>query len=90
MNTEQIVEKVIEPAKGIPVLILDLVMLIASIVLAGLSVALFAADSALLGAILLILGVAMFIAFSSCLPGSKPCAPTRRWYSRSSAAITAR
>ena len=34
MNAEPITEKVIEPAKGIPVLLLDLVMLIASIVLA--------------------------------------------------------
>lgn len=75
MNTEQIVEKVIEPAKGIPVLILDLVMLIASIVLAGLSVALFAADSALLGAILLILGLAMFIAFFIMLAGLKTVRP---------------
>ena len=46
MNAEPITEKVIEPAKGIPVLLLDLVMLIASIVLAGVSIALFGAGSA--------------------------------------------
>ena len=33
MNTEIVTEKVIDPAKGIPVLIMDLVMLVASVVL---------------------------------------------------------
>lgn len=75
MNAEPITEKVIEPAKGIPVLLLDLVMLIASIVLAGVSVALFGAGSALLGAVLLIVGVAMFIAFFIMLAGLKTVRP---------------
>ena len=75
MNAEPITEKVIEPAKGIPVLLLDLVMLIASIVLAGVSVALFGAGSALLGAVLLIVGVAMFIAFFILLAGLKTVRP---------------
>ena len=75
MNAEPITEKVIEPAKGIPVLLLDLVMLIASIVLAGVSIALFGAGSALLGAVLLIVGVAMFIAFFIMLAGLKTVRP---------------
>ena len=70
MNAEPITEKVIEPAKGIPVLLLDLVMLIASIVLAGVSIALFGAGSALL-----IVGVAMFIAFFIMLAGLKTVRP---------------
>ena len=70
MNAEPITEKVIEPAKGIPVLLLDLVMLIASIVLAGVSIALFGA-----GSVLLIVGVAMFIAFFIMLAGLKTVRP---------------
>ena len=75
MNTETITEKVIDPAKGIPVLILDLVMLLASIVLLVVSVALFAAEEELFGAVLLIVGAAMFIAFFILLSGLKTVRP---------------
>ena len=37
MNTNLVEEKLLSPAKGIPVLILDLVMLLTSIVLSGVS-----------------------------------------------------
>ena len=53
MNTELITEKVIKPAKGIPVLLLDLLMLIVSIVLACFSIPLFDIAGALVGALAL-------------------------------------
>ena len=62
MNTNLVEEKLLSPAKGIPVLILDLVMLLTSIVLSGVSIALLDTHSTALGAILLILAVGMFIA----------------------------
>ena len=75
MNTEIVTEKVIDPAKGIPVLIMDLVMLVASVVLMCVSVALFGAGKALFGALLLIAGIVMFIAFFILLAGLKTVRP---------------
>ena len=75
MNTEMVTEKVIDPAKGIPVLIMDLVMLVASVVLMCVSVALFGAGKALFGALVLIVGIVMFIAFFILLAGLKTVRP---------------
>ena len=75
MNTEIVTEKVIDPAKGIPVLIMDLVMLVASVVLMCVSVALFGAGKALFGALVLIVGIVMFIAFFILLAGLKTVRP---------------
>ena len=75
MNTELITEKVIKPAKGIPVLLLDLLMLIVSIVLACFSIPLFDIAGALVGALALIVAVVMFVAFFILLAGLKTVRP---------------
>ena len=75
MNTELITEKVIKPAKGIPVLLLDLLMLIVSIVLACFSIPLFDIVGALVGALALIVAVVMFVAFFILLAGLKTVRP---------------
>lgn len=75
MNRDIVEERLLLPAKGMPVLILDLVMLIFSIVAVCVSIALLDAGSALLGAALLVLGIAMFIAFFIMLAGLKTVRP---------------
>ena len=75
MNSELITEKVIKPAKGIPVLILDLLMLVASIPVLILGAIAAIDASALLGVVLIVLGVVMFIASFIILAGLKTVRP---------------
>ena len=71
MNASQIEEKLLKPKAGIPVLIFDLAMLVASILamIAGL------AGGGFLGLVLMALGAAAFIAFFIVLAGLKAVRP---------------
>ena len=75
MNDTQIIERELNPKKGIPMLLLDLAMLLLSIVLAAFSIAVLGAGLALLGAVMLIVAVVMFIAFFILLAGLKTVRP---------------
>lgn len=70
MNANQIEEKLLKPRAGIPVLVCDLVLLVASIfaLIAGFG-------GGWLGAVLLILGIAAFIAVFIVLAGLKAVRP---------------
>ena len=70
MNASQIEEKLLKPKAGIPVLVCDLVLLVASIfaMIAGFG-------GGWLGAVLLILGIAAFIAVFIVLAGLKAVRP---------------
>ena len=75
MNDTQIIERELNPKKGIPMLLLDLAMLLISIVLAAFSIAVLGAGLAFLGAVMLIVAVVMFIAFFILLAGLKTVRP---------------
>ena len=75
MNDTQIIERELNPKKGIPMLLLDLAMLLLSIVLAAFSIAVLGAGLAFLGAVMLIVAVVMFIAFFILLAGLKTVRP---------------
>ena len=74
MNKDAVKEKVLKPAKGIPMLLLDLVMLLASIAAIVLAILLLE-DKTALGVVLLILGTVMFVAFFILLAGLKTVRP---------------
>lgn len=74
MNADVVKEKTLKPAKGIPMLLLDLAVLLASIVAIVLTVLMVGRRTGL-GAVLLILGIVLFVAFFILLAGLKTVRP---------------
>lgn len=75
MNSELITEKLIKPANGVRVLILDLIMLVASVPVLIFGAIAAMALSVLLGVVLIVLGVVMFVASFILLAGLKTVRP---------------
>lgn len=75
MNDSPIVERELHPRRGIPTLLLDLLMLLLSIVLAIVSVPVLAGGVIFLGVLMIVAAVCMFVAFFVLLAGLKTVRP---------------